>query len=432
MRRGQSWLARGINVYNQDGQSQRKGMNMKISLRIACVFAAIALWGAQAAPVHWSASWAASQQIPEPRNALAPADLSNATLRQIVNLSLGGQQLRVHLSNAFGTAPLHIVAAHIARVVSPAGSAIVPATDTALTFSGHSDVTIPAGAQYVSDPVTFPVPALSNLAITLYYDTPPQQETGHPGSRSTSYLVHGDAVSAPDLPNAKTFDHWYQISGVDVAADAPVVAALGDSITDGHAATTNGNDRWPDILAQRSVVRNIGVINEGIGGNRLLLDGLGPNALARFDRDVLAPAGVRSVIVLEGINDLGTLTRDAPASPAEHAALVHKMIGAYEQIVLRAHAHGIKVIGATIMPDMGSDYYHPDAANEADRQAVNRWIRAPGHFDAVVDFDAVMRDPAQPDRLNPAYDSGDHLHPSPAGYAVMGKAVPLSLLAAEK
>jgi lysophospholipase L1-like esterase len=409
-----------------------KGMVMKTALRIACVFAAMALWGAQAAPMHWSASWAAPQQIPEPRNALAPADLTNATLRQIVHLSLGGTELRVHLSNAFGTAPLHIVAAHIARAVSPAGSAIVPATDTALTFSGHADVTIPAGAEYISDPVPFSAPALSNLAITLYYEAPPQQETGHPGSRSTSYLVHGDAVSAQVLADPKTFDHWYQISGVDVAADAPVVVALGDSITDGHAAITNGNDRWPDVLAQRSVSHGIGVINEGIGGNRMLLDGLGPNILARFNRDVLAPAGVRSVIVLEGINDLGTLTRDKPATPAQHAALVHGIIGAFKQIVLRAHDHGIKVIGATIMPFMGSDYYHPDAANEADRQAINRWIRAPGHFDGVVDFDAVMRDPAQPDRLNPAYDSGDHLHPSPAGYAVMGNAVPLSLLSEEK
>jgi lysophospholipase L1-like esterase len=381
----------------------------------------------------WVGSWAASQQIPEPQNALASEDLRDATLRQIVHLSVGGPVLRVHLSNAFGTAPLHFASVHIARPVSAGAAKIDPASDKALSFSGSSDVIVPAGAEFISDPIDYPVAAGSNLAVTLHLDAPPAQETGHPGSRATSYLVHGDQVSAADLPDAKKVDHWYQLAGVDVIApsNATAIVVLGDSITDGHGATTNGNDRWTDVLAQRlqssPATRSLSVLNQGIGGNHLLTDGLGPNALARFDRDVLAQTGVRYLIVLEAVNDLGGLTRNGEVSAAEHGALVRRIEEAYQQIVLRAHAHGIKVIGATILPYTGSDYYHPGPSSEADRQAVNQWIRTPGHFDEIVDFDKVARDPAHPDRLLPAYDSGDHLHPSPAGYSAMGAAVPLSL-----
>ncbi len=399
--------------------------------------------GAQAAPsaVHWVGSWAASQQVPEPANALAAEDLRDATLRQIVHLSVGGESLRVHLSNAFGTAPLRFTAVHVARPISVAGgggSAIDPASDRAVTFAGSGEVIVPAGAEYVSDPVAYPVAARSDLAISFHVEAPPAQETGHPGSRATSYLVHGDQVAAADLAGAKKVDHWYQLAGVDVAAQGAAVVALGDSITDGHGATTNGNDRWTDVLAERlqapatrggcGVTGVLGVLNEGIGGNHLLTDGLGPNALARFDRDVLAQAGVRELIVLEGVNDLGGLARQGEVSEAEHQALVERIVGAYEQIVERAHAQGVRVIGATITPYVGSDYYHPGPSSEADRQAVNRWIRTPGHFDAVVDFDQVVRDPTHPERLLPTYDSGDHLHPSPAGYRAMGEAIPVSLL----
>src|SRR5260370_4468380 len=212
-------------------------------------------------------------------------------------------------------------------------------------------------------------------------------------------------VSAARLADATMVDHWYQISGVDVVGPEKAVAVvtLGDSITDGHGATTNGNDRWPDVLAARmqadKSTRTTGVLNEGIGGNRLLLDGLGPNALARFDRDVLAQTAVRAVIVLEGVNDLGTLTRDHDVSAEEHAALVSRIEAADSQMIERGHAHGIRVIGATILPYGGSGYYHPGPENEADRQAINRWIREPRHFDSVVAFDQVTRDPQQPDRL---------------------------------
>jgi lysophospholipase L1-like esterase len=382
---------------------------------------------------HWVGSWAASQQIPETQNLLGTETMRDATLRQIVHLSVGGDRLRVRMSNTFGTVPLHMTAVHVARPVSAASATIDAGSDTALTFQGEPDVTIPAGAEYLSDAVAFPVAALSNLAITFHVDQPPAGETGHPGSRATSYMVRGDMVSAASLPDATMVDHWYQISGVDVVGPekAAVVVTLGDSITDGHGATTNGNDRWPDVLAARmqadKSTRTMGVLNEGIGGNRLLLDGLGPNALARFDRDVLAQTAVRAVIVLEGVNDLGTLTRDHDVSAEEHAALVSRIEAAYAQMIERAHAHGIRVIGATILPYVGSSYYHPGPESEADRQAVNAWIRGPDHFDGVVDFDQVTRDPAHPDHLLPAYDSGDHLHPGPAGYKAMGNAIPLTL-----
>jgi lysophospholipase L1-like esterase len=383
---------------------------------------------------NWIGSWASSQQIPEPQNALASEDLRDATLRQIVHLSVGGPSVRVHLSNAFGTKPLHFTSVHIARPVSAGAAKIDPASDRALSFFGESDVTVPAGAEFISDPVDFPVTAGSNLAVTMHFDLPPAQQTGHPGSRATSYVAHGDMVSAADLPEAKKVEHWYQLGGVDVIApsNAVAVVALGDSITDGHGATTNGNDRWTDVLARRlqsSPTQAVSVLNQGIGGNHLLTDGLGPNVLARFDRDVLAQTGVRYLIVLEGVNDLGGLTRNGEVSPAEHSALVRRIEEAYQQVVLRAHAHGIRVVGATILPYTGSDYYHPGPSNEDDRQAVNQWIRTPGHFDEVVDLDKVMRDPAHPDRLLPEYDSGDHLHPSPAGYNAMGSAIPLSLFA---
>ena len=379
----------------------------------------------------WTGSWAASQQLPEPQNSLASDDLRDATLRQIVHLSVGGSAIRIHLSNAFGTQPLHLASVHVARPVSPASLKIDPASDRAVSFSGSPDVIIPAGAEYLSDPLTYPVLPLSDLSVSIHYDEAPASQTGHPGSRATSYLMHGDAVAAADLADAKKFDHWYQLAGVDVAGGTGAVVALGDSITDGHGATTNGNDRWTDVLAQRlqanEATRSVGVLNEGIGGNHLLTDGLGPNVLARFDRDVLAQPGVRWVIVLEGVNDLGGLTRLSDPPQGTHAAFVRRLLASYEQIVARAHDAHLRVIGATILPYTDSDYYHPPASNEADRQAINAWIRAAGHFDAVVDFDKALADPARPNHLNPAYDSGDHLHPSAAGYRVMGELIPLSL-----
>jgi len=387
-------------------------------------------------PEAWVGTWAASQQIPEPQNALPSADLTDATLRETVHVSQGGSTIRVHVSNAFGTRALHLTSVHIARPMASGSSAIDPTSDRTLFFNGNPDVMIPPAAEYISDPIPYPLAALSDLSISLHVEAQPGQQTGHPGSRQTTYYAHGDLAAAADMPSARKVEHWYMLSGVDVQAspDAYAVVALGDSITDGHAATTNGNNRWTDVLAQRlqanAGTRKAGVLNEGIGGNHLLTDGLGPNVLARFDRDVLAQPGVRYLVVLEGINDLGGVARMEGATQDTHDQLVHSMIGAYRQIVARAHAHGIEVYGATVTADGGSDYYHPDASSEHDRQQINTWIRIPGNFDAVIDFDQSVRDPQQPGRLLPNFDSGDHLHPSVAGYKVMGDSIPLTLFGA--
>jgi lysophospholipase L1-like esterase len=384
---------------------------------------------------RWVASWATSQMIPAAKDALPAADVTDGTLRQSLRLSTGGGKIRVRLSNAFGTEPLKLSGVHVALAAAPGSARIDLASDHALAFSGRPEVTIPAGAEYLSDPIDFPAAPLANLAITIRFDgAPPAQQTSHPGSRTTSWFGAGDQLAAAELTGGKSLDRWFVISGVDVqrAAGASLVT-FGDSITDGYGVTTNGNNRWPDILAARlqadPATRGVGVLNAGIGGNRLVLDGLGPNAMARFDRDVLNQASIKYVLVLEGVNDLGTLTREQPASPEAHAALVTRMIGSYDQMIRRARERGIKIYGATVMPFGGSGYYHPDAANEQDRQAVNAWIRAPGRFDAVIDFDKLMADPANPSKLAPGYDSGDGLHPSLAGYKAMADAVPLDLFA---
>ena len=410
----------------------------KFSSVIGLIVIAANIWaqsGAQAAAnaAVWVASWGTSQQVPEPQNALSTEDLRDATVRQIFHLSVGGRALRLHLSNAFGTEALHFTSVHVARPLSSSSSAIDVASDRPLTFAGITDVEVPPGAEFLSDPLDFPVAPLSDLAVTFHLDAPPARQTGHPGSRATSYYVHGDFVSAANLIEPKHVDHWYQVAGIDVQTGpgGAAIAVIGDSITDGHGATTNGNDRWTDVLARRlqdsPSTRNIGVSNQGIGGNHLLTDGLGPNVLSRFDRDALAPAGVQWVIVFEGVNDLGGLARLDEVTAAEHAALVRRVVAAYQQVIARAHAHGLRVYGATITPYVGSTYYHPGPMSEADRQAVNQWIRTALHFDSVIDFDAVVRDPQHPDQLLPIYDCGDHLHPSPAGFKAMGDAVPLDL-----
>ncbi|WP_448664178.1 SGNH/GDSL hydrolase family protein [Sphingomonas sp. CJ20] len=378
---------------------------------------------------RWVAAWATSQLVPSEANSLPPATLTDATLRQVVRIQIAGKQLRVRFSNAFGTAPLAIGAATIARSADLASPRIDPATLRTLTFGGKPGAVIPAGADYWSDPVALAVPAGADLTISIHLPQPPAQLTSHPGSRATSYTVRGNQTAAADLPDAAKVDRWYQLGGIEVVdSRAAAVVVLGDSITDGYGVQPNTNARWTDALQARlrAAKMPLAVLNAGIGGGRLLNDGLGPNALARFDRDVLSPPGVTHLIVLEGVNDLGTLTREAPASAEAHAALVEGMIGAYRQIVARARAHGIKAIGATILPFGRSGYYHPDAQNEADRAAVNAWIRASRNFDAVIDLDAAMRDPARPNYLRADFDN-DGLHPSIVGYAAMAAAVPLAV-----
>jgi len=383
----------------------------------------------QADHARWIASWGSAQMVADGDNALSPERATSFTLRQVVRLSAGGDRVRVRLSNAHGTEPLRISAAHLALSVAPGSGRITGGQR--LTFDGRATAVIPVGAEIFSDPVAFTTAAGADVAVSVFLPTMAGPQTGHPGARATSFILSGNHVADPVLAGAERATHWYVLSDVEVARGAATVVAIGDSITDGYGVAPDRNTRWPDILAERlrarPALRGVGVVNAGIGGNRVLLDGLGPNLLARFDRDVVARSGVRWAIVLEGINDLGVLTRDAPATPAQHAAIVAQVTAAYAQVVQRAHAHGIKVIGGTLMPFGGNEYYHPGAEIEADRQAINQFIRQSGTFDAVVDFDRVMRDPARADRLSPAYDSGDHLHPSEAGYRAMGEAVPLAL-----
>jgi lysophospholipase L1-like esterase len=375
---------------------------------------------------HWVGTWASSPQLAEPSVEPPPPGFADVTLRQIVHVSLGGTKIRVRFSNAFGKTVFTITAAHVAKATG--GSAIQAGTDKPLTFDEKPSVIIPAGALMYSDPLDFDLLPLSDLAVTIHLNSVPDGVTTHAGSRATSYLTSDDSVSALELPSAQRLDHWYFLNGVDVLArnSSAAIVILGDSITDGRGSTTNGNDRWPDALARRlhanKRTNNMGVLNQGIGGNRLLRDGLGPNALARLDRDVLSQTGVRWLVVFEGVNDIGTCTGSCdPDSTARD------IISAYRQIILRAHSHNIRVYGATITAFGGHSYATLEA--EPARQTLNQWIRTSGHFDAVIDFDAITRDPNNPSQLSAQVDSGDHLHPSGAGYKIMADSINLKLFA---
>lgn len=384
-----------------------------------------------AASCHWVPSWGSSQMEPNGKNRLPASEMTDATVREVVRISVPGKRIRVRLSNVDSNAPLHIDGASVALSAGNATAKVIAGTQHNLSFGNLPQVTIAPGAAVLSDPVDLPAKEFADLTVSIHYPEAPAQETSHPGSRATTWVAHGNLVDAADLPDASSTVHWFNLSQVQVeqcgAPPAPVVVALGDSITDGHAVPTNSNTRWTDFLAHR-LAGKMAVLNEGIGGNRVLLNGLGPDALSRLDRDVLAIPGVQDVIVLEGINDIGVLSRDKDATAADYAQLVTQLEQAYRQIVERAHSHGIKVFGGTIMPFAGNGYYHSTPLSDGARQEVNQWIRTSGVFDGVIDFDAAMRDPKRPAYLNPVYDSGDGLHPGPKGYAAMADAIPLDLL----
>jgi lysophospholipase L1-like esterase len=353
----------------------------------------------------------------------------NQTLRQIVRASVGGRRVRVLLSNAFGTAPLEIGAAHVA--LREKDSAIAQQSGRRVTFSERTSFTIPAGAVIVSDPVDLAVAPLAELAVDIF--VPGELGTGgspltmHNGAFQTSYISSaGNHAGVTPLPVERTTSAWFVIARVEVIADSPaaVVVAVGDSITDGTRSSADTNNRWPDHLARRLVAARRGavaVLNAGIAGNRLLSEGAaqaGVNVLARFDRDVLLQPGVTHVVVMEGINDIGN-ARQNPSPTAED------LIAAHRQLIARARARGLRIYGATLTPFEGAAYWTPEG--EAKRQALNQWIRTSKQYDAVIDFDAVVRDPQQPTKFLPEYDSGDHLHPGDAGYKAMGEAVDLAL-----
>lgn len=389
---------------------------------------------------HWVDTWVSMPQLTETAN-LPPAPftqpnevLDDATLRQTIHTTVGGEHIRLRFSNAFGGVDLPITAVTVAL---PAGgragvSAIQPGTVRQVTFDGGQGVDIPNGAQAVSDPLNFPVAPRSNLTVTLFLANGQASNdiTSHPGSRTTSFMVAGDHVGDADLSGAASAEHWYFLSEVEVWAPASTegLAIVGDSLTDGHGSTTDMNDRWPDDLFARlhtnEDTENVAVLNQAAGGNRILNDGLGPNALGRIDRDVLSHNAIAWLIVFEGVNDIGT----ADATPAAQRQVTAQLIDAFQQIITRAHEMGIRVYGATITPFGGNNLYDDGhGIREVSRQAVNTWIRTSHKFDAVIDFDRIARDPRNPAQILPAFDDGDHLHLNPQGYQALANAVPAGL-----
>ena len=370
---------------------------------------------------HWVGTWASGPQLTETANLPPAPGLTNNTLRQVVYVSIGGSQLRVRLSNDFGDGPVTMMSVHLAA--STAAGAIDPTTDVTLAFSGSPSVTIPAGQSVFSDPFAYPLNPQSKAAITILFGSTPTNVTGHPGSRTTSYLVAGDATGMSSLPStAASTQHWYYITGIDVMAPAAAAAVvtLGDSLTDGRGSTTDGNDRWPDDLSRmlrgNPATMDVAVLNQGIGGNAVVSGGLGPTAQARFQRDVLNQSSVGWLIVFEGVNDIGG------AGAGQGPATAQAIITAFGSFIDMAHAAGIRVSGIPITPFGGNTMYDSPEHQMA-RDTVNSWIRTSGRFDSVLDMDPVVGDPANPANLNPSYDSGDHLHLNPAGYLQMASAI---------
>lgn len=409
----------------------------RLLLGSAMLAAAIALPPAPASAQHWdSARWQGAWGT-APAGSPLDAGLqtfSNQTVRLIVRLNAGGNRVRIRLSNEMGSTPLTIGAAAIG--LRAAVSDVAPGTMRALTFGGRAGVTIPPGAPALSDPVDLNLAPLSDVAVSLYLPGTTRAGTLHGTALQSGYVSPaGDFTNASAIKVERTITVWPFLSAVDVDAGGPAIVALGDSITDGTRSTIDANSRWTDVLARRlqgtresrGDTRNgqqarPSVINRGISGNRLLSNS--PNPLAgrsaqeRFERDVLATSGVRHLVVLIGINDIGNSSAASPVTADD-------LIAGYRQLIARARAQRIAVIGATLLPFEGAAYYSPE--KEALRQAVNAWIRDGGEFDAVIDFDRATRDPARPSRLLPTYDSGDHLHPGDLGYQAMGNAVPLEV-----
>lgn len=410
---------------------------MKIATVPTILFLAACFAGtaSPAGPTHWVVAWAASPapQLPdEAQMRTAKLLFDNQTVREIVHTSLASDTVRVRLSNAYGKQAVEIGAVHIA--LHGNGSSITAGSDHAVTFGGRPGVSIAPNAQALSDPVKLAAPA-GDLAISIFLPHAASGAGIHYGAQQTNYIGPGDLTGAAEMSQPATITSWVFLTGVDALAaeGSSTLVAFGDSITDGARSTVDANHRWPDILAERLRARHgakpIGVLDAGIGGNRVLFDPtnvrFGLNALARFDRDVLAQPGVKYVIVLEGINDLGHPGSSAPLSETVSA---DDIIAGLRQMIERAHEHGLKIFGATLTPFEGTTiqgYFSPE--KEAKRKAVNEWIRTGHAFDGVIDFDKAARDPEHPDRILPANDGGDHLHPGDAGYKAMAEAIDLSL-----
>jgi len=385
---------------------------------------------AQTQANSWISSWTASPQ--SPRGGV-PASFSNRTIRQIVHLSIGGNKVRLRLSNEFGTAPILIGAASVAA--AGRGSDIAAASLRPLTFGGSKSIILAPGAPALSDPVDLNVASLSDVAVSLYLPAATELGTVHQTGLQTAYVsAAGDFTASSEFPTVDRFANRFFLSDVMVEPSSPAraIVTFGDSITDGTNSTANANARWPDVLARRlnEAGLPVAVLNQAIAGNRVLSDGLGASALARFERDVLSQPGVSHVVIFIGINDIGI-----PGGAFEPRGIIRttdEIIAGYRQLIERAHLHALKVIGSPLTPfenafagTPNSVYFTPD--KEAKRLAVNNWIRTSGAFDAIIDFERVLADPAHPSAMAAAYDSGDHLHPNDAGYKAMGESIDLKL-----
>ncbi|HEX7079466.1 MAG TPA: SGNH/GDSL hydrolase family protein [Gammaproteobacteria bacterium] len=409
-----------------------------MTLRLPIAAALLLVNAVALAQGAWVGTWGASPVPPRAAGAgpfPATPSFSDVTIRQIVRLSAGGDQVRLRLTNEYGTAPLEIGAARIA--IANADGELEPATERVVRFGGATSAVIPPGAPLVSDPVDLAVDELEILSVSLYFPSDTGPCTCHPTGMQTAFVsAPGDHTSGTFEP-ADTIQSRAFLSGIAVRSDdaAGVVVAFGDSITDGVGSTPGANHRWPDYLAARLAARPgapFGVVNHGISGNRVLADGAGQSALARFDRDVLSVPGLTHVIVFEGVNDLGIGFGNfggqggrGGAFPQGVEVSAESIIAGYRQLIARAHAKGLKIYGATIAPYEGAGYFSEDG--EAARQAINDWIRESGEFDAVLDFDAVLRDPEKPSQIAEGMHAGDFLHGSDAGYEAMAESIDLSL-----
>jgi lysophospholipase L1-like esterase len=436
-----------------------------LSVFFACCSMSLAQSQAPASRDRWIATWATAQQMmpasvpggrggappqgtrgpqmPAPPSPAAPsasqavspyqqqrglpASIEDQTVRMIAHTTIGGRALRIEISNMANVQPLEIGSAHVA--LDKGDGAILPGTDRAVKFSGNESFVVPPGALFLSDPVDLNLAPFSDLAISLYLPKNTGSPTNHTMGLHTAYISKGNVTGSEAMPEpTKTYSYLW-LTGVDVLAppESYAIVALGDSITDGFTTTLDGNTAWPALLATRlaanKATRNVAVLNQGISGNQVVRDGAGVSALARFDRDVLGRPGVKWLILLEGINDINIRGR----STGPDALTSDELIAGYRQIIERAHMNGIKVVGATIMPEEGV----PTASERGEeiRQTVNRWIRVKGNFDAVVDFDLVVQDGSHPARINPAFDPGDHIHPNDAGNRAMADAFDLTIFA---
>ena len=403
---------------------------MSIKKLFICMAAMVLSATAQAKGVNenrnWVATWATATEYTGKGDMPKSGTLDGKSIRQIVHVSIGGKTLRLHLSNEYSKEPVEIKSVFVADIVeskdikvADIGIDIQPKTARYLKFNGKRNLTIAAGETAVSDPVAYDLKPLQRLAITISYGKTPVNATSHRGSRTTSYIINGEAKPKTTFANIEREDHWYNIATIDVIAnDCSAIACIGNSITDGRGTTTNLQNRWTDFFAEAlqasETTSNLAVLNLGIGGNSVFYGGLSDPAVKRFDRDCLEQAGVKTIVVYEGINDLGGTNNDAEARAA-------KIIECYKEFIRKAHQRGMKIYGATIAPYFGSFYDNGDFFREAARQTVNKWIRESGQFDGVIDFDSVLRDPANPSKMNPAYHCGDWLHPNPAGFEAMGK-----------